>query len=208
MEVNNKKNKSTLDIKKELIANDLNELLKSLIIFFIVAILCGYVGYIYSKDNNLSIARGIIFGILFPLGTGLLELIDCNNLFSFIVYTFLYLLIVSNIPTFVGGIILFIVIGIFIIDFIYIEKRDRTTEIEEYIKNRTTNSTKPSSYNINEYTHDNYDFKEDKEEFECEMCFKKISEEEYELYDCMCEECFIDMHTDKDGNFHDEIDSY
>ena len=36
------------------------------------------------------------------------------------------------------------------------------------------------------------------------MCFKKISEEEYELYDCMCEECFMDAHTDKYGNFHDD----
>ena len=41
-------------------------------------------------------------------------------------------------------------------------------------------------------------------EFECEVCFKKISEEEYELYDGMCEDCFYDAHLDDEGKFHDE----
>ena len=40
--------------------------------------------------------------------------------------------------------------------------------------------------------------------FECEVCFKKISEEEYELYDGMCEDCFYDAHLDDEGKFHDE----
>ena len=111
----NKKEKSKLEIKRELISNDLSKLLGALIFILLIAALCGYAGYIYSKDNNLSISHGIIFGILFPLGVSLLELLDCNNFFCFILYTIVYIAIVSFIPTFVGGIILLLIIGIFII---------------------------------------------------------------------------------------------
>lgn len=45
---------------------------------------------------------------------------------------------------------------------------------------------------------------EEKLECECERCFKKISLEEYELNDFMCEDCYQEVHTDKNGNFHDD----
>ena len=152
----------------------------------------------------------------------MLEKLNCNNFFCFILYTITYLAIMNFIPTFVGIIILLLVIGIFIIDFIYIEKRDRTKEIEEYynLKNRNnTNAVDNNKYfekeEIGKYSSskdmgnltDNSDkdyYKKESEEFECEMCFKKISEEEYELYDGMCEDCFMDLHIDNDGNYHDE----
>ena len=220
MEVDNEQNKTK--IKNDLIAKDLSELLKALIIFFLVGGLCGYIGYIYSKDNNLSVTHGIIFGILFPLGVSLLELINCNNFFCFILYTIVYLAVVDFIPTFVGIIILLLVIGIFIIDFIYIEKQDRTKEIEEHLNYNKGNSTNTFDNNkyfeeesIGKYNStkvegsltDNSEkayYKQEAEEFECEVCFKKISEEEYELYDGMCEDCFMDVHIDNDGNYHDE----
>lgn len=41
-------------------------------------------------------------------------------------------------------------------------------------------------------------------ECECERCFKKISLEEYELNDFMCEDRYQEVHTDKNGNFHDD----
>ena len=208
-----KKEKSESEIKKELIYNDLSKLLGALIIIFLVAGACGYIGYVYSKDNNLSISHGIIFGILFPLGVGLLELFDCNNFFGFLLYTIVYILIAGILPTFVGGIILFLIIGIFIIDFVYIKKKDRTEEINNIIEKNKIASNKNYNYNTNTYIppfateeiedSDNKDIYT-KEEFECEMCFKKISEEEYELYDCMCEDCFMDIHIDNDGNYHDE----
>ncbi len=34
------------------------------------------------------------------------------------------------------------------------------------------------------------DYGKCEEEYNCEICLNKITEEEYELYDCMCEECF------------------
>ncbi len=223
MDLNKKQDKEKLNIKKELILDDLSKLLALLVVFLLVAGLCGYAGYAYSKDNNLNIDHGIIFGILFPLGVGLLELLNINNFFSFILYTIVYLSIVSSLPTFVGVIILFLIIAISIMDAIYIIKKDRTEEIERNYKKNTHSNTKSvidvpnnrySSNHTTESLIDNIDiddidntendyFKED-DEFECEMCFKKISQEEYELYDCMCEECFMDVHIDNDGNFHED----
>ena len=203
MKVKNDKNK--IDIKSQLISNELNEFLKSLIVFLLISILFGYVGYIYSKDNNLSISHGIIFGVLFPLGVGLLEMSNFSNFFITLIYTIAYLAIASHIPTFVGGIILFIIIGLLVINFIYIEKKDRTKEIEEYNNYNNCNKKRNvTTIQNNNYIAEDYSIKENPEEYECEMCFKKISEEEYELYDCMCEECFMDAHTDKYGNFHDD----
>lgn len=223
MDLNKKQDKTKLDIKKELIVDDLSKILSLLIVFLLVAGLCGYAGYVYSKDNNLSIAHGIIFGIIFPLGVGLLEACNLKGFLSFILYTIIYLSIMSSIPTFVGVIILFLLIGIYIFCIIYIVKKDRTSEIEKkYILNKythtkditsTQNNTYKSSYdiekeilidNINDTDDAENDYLTEEDEYECEMCFKKITREEYELYDCMCEECFMDAHTDKNGNFHDD----
>ncbi len=231
----NKKEKSELEIKKELISNDLSKLLGALIIILLIAGIFGYLGYIYSKDNNISISHGIIFGTLFPFGVGLLELYNCNSFLCFILYTVVYIIIASFVPTFVGGIILFLIIGIFIVKFIDIEQKDRTEEINKIIEknNKDTNNYNTNEKGVydkskgyitpyepitmdeevlteDEAIEDEIDedsenrYIDDEEEFECEMCFKKISEEEYELYDCMCEECFMNVHTDSNGNFHDE----
>ena len=37
-----------------------------------------------------------------------------------------------------------------------------------------------------------YDYSDFEEEYYCEICLKRITEEDYELYDCMCEECFFE----------------
>ena len=138
----NEKEKSKLELKRKLISNDLSKLLGALIFILLVAGVSGYVGYIYSKDNNLSISHGIIFGALFPLGVGLLEQFDCNNFFCFILYTIIYITIVSFIPTFVGVIILLLIIGIFIIDLISIEREDRTEKINSIISKNNIDSFK------------------------------------------------------------------
>ena len=43
------------------------------------------------------------------------------------------------------------------------------------------------------------------EKYYCERCFKEISYEESELYDNMCEECFMDTHIDNQGNYMDNL---
>ena len=40
------------------------------------------------------------------------------------------------------------------------------------------------------------------------MCFRRISQEEYEMYECMCEECFMDIHTDENGKFDENYYKY
>jgi hypothetical protein len=68
-------------------------------------------------------------------------------------------------------------------------KNDHKYSYPQYTKNNKM------SYNNN---------KIETEHFYCERCFKEISEEEYELYDCMCEDCHMDMHIDNDGNYTED----
>ena len=213
-----KKSKSNSDINKELISKDLTELIKPLLTFVILAVLFGYAGYKYSIDNGQDIRHGIIFGSLFPLGIALIKVLDIGNAFIYIIYTIAYICIVDYIPTFVGIIILFIIITLFVISFIYIEK-DRTEEISTIQYNNAkiihpvpNKNTHPLNYKYTSDINNKYDNNFDKDfldederlEHECEICSKKISYEEYEMYDGYCEDCFYDVHLDSKGNYHDE----
>ena len=216
---NSEKGKTKLDIKRNLISKDLTELIKPLFTFVVLAVLFGYGGYKYCIDNNLDIIHGIVFGSLFPLGLALINALDYGNIFTCIVYIIAYICLVDYVPTFIGFIILFIIIAIFIVWFIYIEKKDRTEEISK-IYDFNCNKMTPIMPKIAEEISGKYipiidnepenDIEKDifdddeKLECECERCFKKISFEEYELNDFMCEECYQEVHTDKNGNFHDD----
>ncbi len=220
---NSEKVKNKVDIKKELISKELTELIKSLLAFIFLAVLFGYAGYTYSIDNNQDIKHGIVFGSLFPLGIALIKTLDIGNAFIYIVYTIAYICLIDYVPTFVGFIILFTIIAIFIFCFIRIEKKDRTEEISKINNlNNNVNYTKPNTKvtRPKEIIKEDYipiideeiendeekDFLDEDEKLdcECERCFKKISFEEYELNDFMCEDCYQDVHTDKHGNFHDD----
>ena len=220
---NSEKVKNKVDIKKELISKELTELIKSLLAFIFLTVLFGYAGYTYSIDNNQDIKHGIVFGSLFPLGIALIKTLDIGNAFIYIVYTIAYICLIDYVPTFVGFIILFTIIAIFIFCFIRIEKKDRTEEISKisnlnnnvnYTK-QNTKITRPKEIIKEDYipiideeieNDGEKDFLDEDEKLdcECERCFKKISFEEYELNDFMCEDCYQDVHTDKHGNFHDD----
>ena len=220
---NSEKVKNKVDIKKELISKELTELIKSLLAFIFLTVLFGYAGYTYSIDNNQDIKHGIVFGSLFPLGIALIKTLDIGNAFIYIVYTIAYICLIDYVPTFVGFIILFTIIAIFIFCFIRIEKKDRTEELSKISNlNNNVNYTKPNTKitRQKEIIKEDYipiideeiendgekDFLDEDEKLdcECERCFKKISFEEYELNDFMCEDCYQDVHTDKHGNFHDD----
>ena len=220
---NSEKVKNKVDIKKELISKELTELIKSLLAFIFLTVLFGYAGYTYSIDNNQDIKHGIVFGSLFPLGIALIKTLDIGNAFIYIVYTIAYICLIDYVPTFVGFIILFTIIAIFIFCFIRIEKKDRTEEISKINNlNNNVHYTKPNTKvtRPKEIIKEDYipiideeiendeekDFLDEDEKLdcECERCFKKISFEEYELNDFMCEDCYQDVHTDKHGNFHDD----
>ena len=220
---NSEKVKNKVDIKKELISKELTELIKSLLAFIFLTVLFGYAGYTYSIDNNQDIKHGIVFGSLFPLGIALIKTLDIGNAFIYIVYTIAYICLIDYVPTFVGFIILFTIIAIFIFCFIRIEKKDRTEEISKISNlNNNVNYTKPNTKitrqkeiikedyipiideEIENDGEKNFLDEDEKLDCECERCFKKISFEEYELNDFMCEDCYQDVHTDKHGNFHDD----
>lgn len=60
--------------------------------------------------------------------------------------------------------------------------------VEEIERDRKEYESKYKSNN-NSTTYDYSDFEE---EYYCEICLKRITEEDYELYDFMCENCFFE----------------
>lgn len=246
MENEQKKKK---EIKRELISKDLTKYLKLFIPVILLCILFGYIGYVYSKDNNEDLGRGIIIGAIYPLGIMLIKLLDeisytQSGVFIYIIYTIIWICISGDIPFWVGVVILFSIILFFIIWFIYIEIKDRTDEVNKIYEKEISNQRRANiiernntaEYNTNQkykpvenirgafddsgvyispdelesmekagmITKETNIIEENEEpEYECEMCFKKISYEEWETYDMMCEDCFMDLHIDDDGNYHD-----
>ena len=234
-----KESKRKFEIKRELISKDLTNYLKAFIPTLLLFVLFGYIGYVYNKDNNGDIARGVIFGAIYPLGLLTLKIIEEINIsswnaFPYIIYTIIWICIANSIPLWIGFTILFTIIIFFITLFIIIEVKDRSKEIKEIYENEkitqeTVNIAEKEKSELDMYTSLNelqdiekeeligkeinssetyYADSEDEEEYECEMCFKKISYEEWETYDMMCEDCFMDLHIDEDGNYHDEEIGY
>ena len=231
-----KETKRKFEIKRELISKDLTNYLKLFIPTLLLTGLFGYIGYVYNKDNNGDIAKGIIFGAIYPLGLLILKIIkEINisswNVFPYIIYTIIWICIADSIPFWIGIIILFTIIIFFITLFIIIEVKDRSKEINgiyenEKITQGILNIDKKENSKLGVHMSSNElrdiekeeliekeinqnetyfeDSKDEEEEYECEMCFKKISYEEWETYDMMCEDCFMDVNLDKDGNYHDD----
>lgn len=204
-------------IKKDLINKDLNDILKGIISFIMLSIIFGYIGYKFCIANNYDVQRGIVFSILFAIGLSFLKAINRGKI-AYIIYVILYLITFSYIPTLIGIVLIFILILLFIAAFVVAVKRDRTEEIEtlyrgeyRFKKNKKSRIKNSKEYeknyknNIKAETKtvtktQDIDDELPKEKFCCERCFKEISEEEYELHDGMCEECFDESHYDSDGN--------
>ena len=207
--------KNEEEIKKDLINEDLNDILKGLISFLILSIIFGYIGYRFCLDNNYDVQRGIVFSILFAIGFSFLKAINRGKI-AYFIYIIIYFVVLEYIPTFIGIALIFIIILLFIAAFVVALKKDRTEEIKtlyrvEYrfkkkkkarIKKHKEYEEKTKSENNTETVTKIQDIDDElpKETFCCERCFKEISEEEYELHDGMCEECFDESHYDSDGN--------
>ena len=203
------------EIKKDLINEDLNDILKGLISFLILSIIFGYIGYRFCLDNNYDVQRGIVFSILFAIGFSFLKAINRGKI-AYFIYIIIYFIVLEYIPTFIGIALIFIIILLFIAAFVVALKKDRTEEIEtlyrgeyrfkknkkERIKKHKEYEEKTKSENNTETVTKIQDIDDElpKKSFCCERCFKEISEEEYELHDGMCEECFDESHYDSDGN--------
>lgn len=90
----------------------------------------------------------------------------------------------------------------FISDYIYKDnvppKENANTKVNTNIRIKTAEEIENEwnkykrKYNVNNYNSTTYDYSDLEEEYYCEVCLKRIPEEEYELHDCMCEECFFE----------------
>ena len=177
--------------KKKMDSTNKIKAILGLIIWIAVIGFFAYAGYVYCKDNNGNVMKGIVFGILFPFIILILDQKESFGFIAFIIITFLYIMICSYIPLFVGVIAMPFVIGYFIRS-VLDECKD---DIEKFDKNITD---KNQIQYKNTYTSNNYEIENNnsfisEEEYYCERCFKKISEEEYEMNDCMCEDCYEDV---------------
>lgn len=197
-------------IKNNLISADLTPIIVRLLCFLIISGIFGYIGYSFCLDNGYDIQRGIIFAISFPMGIALLKGFNFESKLTYIIYTILFFLLLDYIPTYVGIILLFVIVLLFILEFISVLKDDRTEEIDRIYRQERKSKVK----RINKYSQQNKKENEYikinsmKEKYYCERCFKEISEEEYELYDDMCEECFEETHYDFNGNPREDYWNY
>lgn len=207
MEDNNEIIRAKKKIKDKLISKELTDIIVGLIAFIMLSVIFGYIGYSFCLDNGYDIQKGIVFGILFPMGIAILKETNLGNKFTYIIYVVLYFILPDYIPTYIGIILLFIIILSFIGLFISTIKKDRSEEIDRIYRQEYCNTTKmsklkiPIDYKQQKTSKDkSTDFSFPEEKHYCERCFKEISQEEYELYDDMCEECFEETHYDFDGN--------
>ena len=202
-------------IKNELIGKELTNIIVGLITFIMVSGIFGYIGYSFCLDNGYEIQKGIVFAILFPMGIALIKESNFGSKITYIAYTILYFLLLDYIPIYVGIALLCIIILLFIGIFISVLKKDRSEEIDRIYRQEYCYSTKipkfkrPTDYKQPKTIIDkSEDFNFPEEKYYCKRCFKEISQEEYELYDDMCEECFEETHYDFDGNPREDYWNY
>lgn len=206
-------NKETAKIKKkisnELKSRELTQIIIGLLCFFVLSGIFGYIGYSFCLDNNYDIQRGIVFGILFPMGIAILKETNFENKFIYVAYTLIYFFLLDYIPTYIGIVLLFIIILLFVAVFVYVLRKDRSEEVDRIYRQEHCNEVKISENykQLNDQDED-IDFNFLEEVYYCERCFKRISQEEYELYDDMCEECFEETHYDFDGNPREDYWNY
>ena len=213
MEDNNEIIRAKKKIKDKLISKELTDIIVGLISFIMLSAIFGYIGYSFCLDNGYDIQKGIVFGILFPMGIAILKESNFGSKITYIVYTIIYFILLNYIPTYIGIALLCLIILLFIGIFISVLKKDRSEEIDKIYRQEYCNSTKKPKFKRSaDYKKTIIDKSEDsnfpEEKYYCERCFKEISKEEYELYDDMCEECFEETHYDFDGNPREDYWNY
>ena len=188
MNSNKLKNNINENAKLEKIYNIIGQL----IIYILLGIFGAYVGYIFCKDNNYNITKGIIFGFLLPFIW--LEIKDKYDFgfIIFVIFLILWVVLCSYIPTFIGIIAIFLIILKYVLDIINLLKNKPNTINESHEPKNKLEYTDNSSFSLY-YDDTNSDMNILEEGFYCERCFKKISEEEYEMNDGMCEDCYEDV---------------
>ena len=96
MENNNEITRVKKKIRDKLISEELTDIIVGLISFLILSGIFGYIGYKFCLDNGYDIQKGIVFGILFPMGIAILKETNLGNKFTYIIYVVLYFIVSSS----------------------------------------------------------------------------------------------------------------
>lgn len=163
------------------------------------------------------IFRFIYVSIIDRMNLGIL-----GTLITYFISLMIFIELVDNVPAICGVVVIFCIIGYYIYKIIKVKPYNTKTSKNqvEGIKNKNkplkelenyrfenelyygteTNLSDKSAYDDNLYsTFDDEDFNSDfeKEEFFCERCYKEISEDEFDEYGGMCEDCFVEAFDEK-----------
>lgn len=208
-------------LKEKIRDENLKEIYIKIIKILICSSIGAIIGYSYCKYSNYNYIFGILLGIACPWGYILVDYIS-KMLYSFLedlyklvslitfgIYAIAWFLLKIVISAYVGLVTAPILVIYFMVKIKRIWKEDYTEEA------KTRYNIEHPQYNI-KYDLKNYKNNKDKEvnynypeeEYYCEMCFKKISKEEYELHECLCEDCYMNIHTDENGNFREDYYKY
>ena len=210
-------------IKEKIRDEELIEIYKKVLGIFLLCIICAVIAYFYCKENQYKPIRGIIMGIACPWGYVVVDKVSkllydkLEDLYKLVcivtisIYAIIWFIIKLYISMYVGLIAGPIMAIYYVIQIRKIWKKDYSEEAKSrYYSECTQKNIKKHENQIRKLatiSNDNLAKHED-EKYYCEMCFRRISQEEYEMYECMCEECFMDIHTDENGKFDENYYKY
>ena len=201
-------------IKEKIRDEELIKLYKNVLGILLICIICAIIGYLFCKENEYNKIKGVIMGIACPWGYIVIDKVSkllydrLEDLYKLVcivtigIYAVLWFIIKIYMSMYVGLIAGPIMAIYYIIQIRITWKKDYSEEarLRYYLENVDKNIKihENQTSNLQSVTNDNM---EEHEKYYCEMCFKKISQEKYEMYGGMCEECFMDIHTDENGRF-------
>lgn len=197
--------------KQKMPVQELVKSIRTILTYILMISIYVVVWYVIYKNANDDITFwGTI--ICFAIGWAIMSWYENENYILFPMNKFYkFLGAIVGIPLLVG-------VGVnMLIDYLL---KENEPQKEAKTDNKVKQTTRPRTANEileevkeiekkynNTSSYSNYDFSPD-EEYECERCFKKISQEEFDLYDGMCEECFDETHYDFNGNPREDYWNY
>lgn len=218
-------NKEKLRKLEEKIRNEhLYDIYIKVIKLFILSIIGAVIGYFICKYNQYPIINWIILGIACPWGymvvdkasealnSAIDDLYILVCLITFGLYAIVWFIIKLIISAFVGLVAGPIIAIYYVVEIKRICKADytdwaRSRYYSEYPEEKNYNYIKKDLNNPKEDSHLHLN-KDRNEQYHCEMCLKEISKEDYDAYECLCEECYMAIHTDENGNFREDYYKY
>lgn len=195
------------EIERQQKNEEIDEVLTKIFELFIQSIIGAFIGYKFLIDYENNGIKCIILGICCPWGFYVVHKV-AMYIYEYLdsVYKLLALITVGisailifileiYISAYVGIIALPVLLIYFILKIYKIQKADyrKFAQKKYYFENLSNASTGVMDLKqFRKLKNANFKFKN---EYYCERCFKKITEEEFEKYDCMCSECFEEVNS-------------